>query len=99
MVYNGTVMERPTKMSMTDRINTRIDPALKKKATRVFETLGVSEAEAIRMFYAQVALNKGIPFPVQIPNAQTKAAFAEAENPQELDSYASFEDLKKDAGV
>lgn len=39
---------------MSDRINTRIDTSLKKKAVKIFERLGMTEAEAIRLFYAQV---------------------------------------------
>ena len=62
-------------MSMTDRVTTRIDPTIKKKALKVFSQLGLSEAEAIRFFYAQVILHHGIPFPVRIPNAETLAAF------------------------
>ncbi len=86
-------------MTMDDRISTRIDPALKKKALRIFEGLGVSEAEAIRMFYAQVALHNGIPFPVKIPNAETLAAFAETGKPEKLPSYKKFRALRDDSDV
>jgi DNA-damage-inducible protein J len=86
-------------MSMSDRINTRIDSALKKKALKVFERLGLSEAEAIRMFYAQVELHQGIPFPVKVPNAATLAAFEETRKPEKLPSYKSFKSLKDEAGV
>ena len=61
--------------TMSDRITTRIDTRLKKKAVKVFDRLGLSEAEAIRLFYAQVELHQGIPFPIHIPNAETIAAF------------------------
>ena len=79
--------------TLSDRINARIDPALKKRAHAVFARLGLSEAEAIRMFYAQVSLRQGIPFDITIPNAETLAAFEETKNPDALKSYQSFDDL------
>jgi len=54
---------------MSNRIDTRIDTGLKKKAVKVFDRLGLTEAEAIRLFYAQVELQHGIPFPLRIPHA------------------------------
>ena len=86
-------------MSMTDRINTRIDPALKKKALQIFDRLGLSEAEAIRLFYAQVSLHRGIPFSLKMPNAATLAAFAEPHKPEKLPSYKSFRELRNKMGL
>ena len=86
-------------MPMADRINTRIDTNLKKKALKVFGRLGLSEAEAIRLFYAQVELHQGIPFPVNIPNAATLAAFEESKNPKKLPSFKNFRALRARAGT
>ncbi|MBI4383977.1 MAG: type II toxin-antitoxin system RelB/DinJ family antitoxin [Nitrospinae bacterium] len=86
-------------MSMTDRVTTRIDPDLKKKALKVFSQLGLSEAEAIRLFYAQVILHHGIPFPVKVPNAETLAAFEESRKPEKLRSYKKFRELRDELGV
>lgn len=49
-------------MAMNDRISTRIDPKLKAKAEAIFAKLGLSTGEAIRMFYAQVDIDKALPF-------------------------------------
>ncbi|MBI4389508.1 MAG: type II toxin-antitoxin system RelB/DinJ family antitoxin [Nitrospinae bacterium] len=86
-------------MSMTDRVTTRIDPNLKKKALKVFSRLGLSEAEAIRLFYAQVILHHGIPFPVKVPNAETLSAFEESRKPEKLRSYKNFHELRDELGV
>jgi DNA-damage-inducible protein J len=76
---------------MDSRINTRIDPQLKTNASIVFHRLGISESEAIRMFYAQVHLHQGLPFDVRIPNAETIAALEEAKNPN---AGTRFKDTK-----
>jgi DNA-damage-inducible protein J len=84
---------------MADRMNTRIDTTLKKKALNVFDRLGLSEAEAIRLFYAQVELHQGIPFPVKVPNAATLAACEESKNPEKLPSFKNFRALRDRAGT
>jgi len=86
-------------MSMSERVNTRIDPELKKAAVAVFKKLGISEADAIRMFYAQVNNYQGIPFDVKIPNAETLKAFKESENLGNLRTYKNAEDLFDDLDI
>jgi DNA-damage-inducible protein J len=92
-------MRKVLKMSMSDRINTRIDIGLKKRAVKVFDRLGLSEAEAIRLFYAQVELHQGIPFPIRIPNAETLAAFEEGKHPEKLPTFKNFRAIREHTGT
>jgi DNA-damage-inducible protein J len=59
----------------TATIRARTEPRLKADAERVFRKLGISSSEAINLFYSQVRLRKGLPFPVEIPNAVTRQTF------------------------
>ena len=86
-------------MSMADRINTRLHTTLKTKALRVFDCLGLSEAEAIRLCDAQVEWHQGIPFPVKVPNAATLAACEDTTTPETLPSYKNFRALRDRAGT
>jgi DNA-damage-inducible protein J len=61
-------------MRKKESINVRIEPALKEGAERIFAALGVSTSDAIRMFFRQVVLRRGMPFDLSIPNAATIAA-------------------------
>ncbi|MDR3423764.1 MAG: type II toxin-antitoxin system RelB/DinJ family antitoxin [Alphaproteobacteria bacterium] len=61
----------------TEQISVRIDHATKAAAEGVFNLLGLSATDAVRMFYRQVALRRGLPFSAKIPNAETLAAFKE----------------------
>ncbi|MDR3448504.1 MAG: type II toxin-antitoxin system RelB/DinJ family antitoxin [Alphaproteobacteria bacterium] len=63
----------------TDQISIRIDHATKAAAEKVFSALGLSPTDAVRMFYKQVTLHRGLPFPAKIPNAETLAAFKEVD--------------------
>ena len=84
----------PRHSAKTLMIHARIDPKLKKSAESIFSEIGISTTEAIRLFLKQVELHKGLPFPVSIPNEQTIAAMAEANNPATLKRYRSFRELR-----
>jgi len=44
---------------------------LKADVEAVFHHLGLTTTEAIKLFFRQVKLRGGLPFPVEIPNAET----------------------------
>ena len=58
----------------------RIDPKLKSKAENIFHKVGLSTAEAVRLFFTQVCLQKGLPFAAKIPNRTTLKAMHDADS-------------------
>jgi DNA-damage-inducible protein J len=83
----------PKQAAKTRMIHARVDPQLQKSAARVFSRIGISTAEAIRLFLTQVVLHKGMPFPIAIPSAQTVAAMREANDPAALKRFGTFREL------
>lgn len=79
----------------TAAVHSRIEPGIKKKAERILHRLGVSPTEAIRMFYTQIALRNGLPFAVEIPNAETEAALSDSRSGRNLERFDSVDDLVK----
>jgi len=78
-------------------INTRMETGTKRAAESVFRRLGLSPSEAIRLFYRQVILRRGIPFEVKVPNRETRAAMRELrERRAALPRYASTRQLMAD---
>ncbi|HEU0085231.1 MAG TPA: type II toxin-antitoxin system RelB/DinJ family antitoxin [Bradyrhizobium sp.] len=67
-------------MAKTASVNARIEPAVKKKAERIFAAIGISASDAVGMFYRQVVYRRGLPFDARIPNATTVAALEELEH-------------------
>jgi len=65
-------------MPKTAMIRARTEPDLKREAESVFHELGLSQTEAINLFYRQVVLQHGLPFRVAIPNAASRAAIEAA---------------------
>jgi DNA-damage-inducible protein J len=66
-------------MSKTSTVRARIDPILKKEVEDLFHELGISTTEAINIFYHQVKLRQGLPFPIIIPNETTKEVFQDTD--------------------
>lgn len=81
-------------MSKTEMIRARVEPDLKHEAEEVLETLGLSPTEAITLFYKQVTLSRGLPFPVRIPNAATRKAIRDARTGKNLKKWPNVAALK-----
>ncbi len=58
--------------------------------------IGTDDAEATAKFYKQVALHRGLPFALRVPNAATAEAIRQARAGEGITEYASLDELKKD---
>ena len=64
-------------MPKTATITTRVDDKLKAQAEKVLRKVGVTPTELITMLLHQVVLRQGVPFDINIPNAETQRAMRE----------------------
>ncbi|MBN1315074.1 MAG: type II toxin-antitoxin system RelB/DinJ family antitoxin [Anaerolineales bacterium] len=71
-------------VAKTDMIRARVDPALKLETEDIFRQLGLSVTEAITLFYQQVRLTRGIPFPIRLPNETTLQTFQDTDAGQNV---------------
>lgn len=78
-------------------VNTRIEPKLKTRAEAILRKVGLSSAEAVRLFYMQVCLNNGLPFEVKIPNKATTNAMHNADK-RKTHKAKNVDELFKDLG-
>ena len=76
-------------MSKTQTIRARVEPALKRDAEAILRRLGLTSSEAITLFLAQIKLTKGIPFPVRMPNAETRRALRQARARKGIETFES----------
>jgi len=65
-------------ISVKETTSIKLDVEIKAKAKEIFKELGITMGEAVNIFLSQVALHKGLPFEVKIPNDETKKAIEEA---------------------
>ena len=59
-------------------VRARIDLQTKQQATAALAAVGLSVSDYIRMALVRVARDQAVPFPVKVPNAETRAAMEEA---------------------
>ena len=83
-------------MTKSSVISARIDPDLKQDTEQILRGLGLTPSQAITLFYRQITLFSGLPFPVNLPNAKTKRALHEAKERYRLGTFNSIEDLFTD---
>jgi len=68
-----------------------MEPQTKEKAEGVLSRLGITPTEAIRVFYRQIALRGGLPFPVTIPNERTAATLRKSRRGQHVEAFDSLD--------
>ena len=74
-------------------VHARIEPETKAKAESVFRRLGITPTEAIRIFYTQISLRDGLPFPVEIPNEVTEKTIAKSQRGEEITEFGSLYEM------
>jgi DNA-damage-inducible protein J len=83
---------------MGGMIRARVGLELKRRAKRIFSELGLNSSEAIRLFYAQVILRKGLPFEASVPNATTRQAMTDADASVNLTRFRDADAMIRDLG-
>jgi DNA-damage-inducible protein J len=86
-------------MARTAMINARTDQELKTEVEGILKTLGMSTTEAINIFFKQVKMRRGLPFPVEIPNEETLKIFKDSEEGRGLVECKDAEDMFRKLGV
>ena len=66
-------------MAATTMVHVRVDETLKAQAADTLAAMGLSLSDAVRVFLTRVVAEQGLPFELKAPNAETRAALAEAE--------------------
>lgn len=65
-------------MSRTATVRARVEPDLKADVDKVLDRVGLSTTEAIHLFYCQIRLRRGLPFPVEVPKIGARLGPAQA---------------------
>lgn len=86
-------------MGKTATARARIEPDVKEEAERILDECGLTASEAIGLFYRQVILRHGLPFPVQNFNDGTRKVLRKSERGVEVRRFDSAEALFEDLGI
>ncbi|MEX2361970.1 MAG: type II toxin-antitoxin system RelB/DinJ family antitoxin, partial [Balneolaceae bacterium] len=59
----------------------------------------INTTEAIRIFFKQVKLQRGLPFEMKIPNEETEDAILDAKTRKNVSSFESSDELFEDLDI
>ena len=60
-------------------LHVRMDSGLKRQATEALAAMGLTASEAVRLLFHRIAVDQAFPLELKVPNAETRAAMAEAD--------------------
>jgi DNA-damage-inducible protein J len=84
-----------TKLKNDDEVKAKLDSGLKHDVEEILSEIGINHSEAIRMFYKQILIHRGIPFELKlkIPNKTTLKAMKAVDD---VVKFENIEDMLKD---
>ena len=65
--------------AQTSMLHIRVDDETKAQAIQVLDEMGLSVSDAVRLFLRRVVIDQAFPIELKAPNAETRAAMAEAD--------------------
>lgn len=65
--------------AQSSMLHIRLDNELKAKATEALAAMGLTASDAVRLLFHRIAADQAFPLELKVPNAETRAALAEAE--------------------
>ncbi|OPX44774.1 antitoxin DinJ [Ruminiclostridium hungatei] len=82
-------------MGRTANIFARVEPEVKEQAEEVLNRLGIPMSNAVGMFLRQVALQRGIPFEMKLPQELPLAYGALTKEQFDLEMKKGMEDIRE----
>lgn len=82
-------------MARTANIFARVEPEVKEQAEKILDRLGIPMSNAVGMFLRQVALQRGIPFEMKLPQEMPLAYGALTKEQFDLEMQKGIEDIRE----
>lgn len=84
--------------AQSSMLHIRVDDETKEQATAALSAIGLSVSDAVRLFLRRVVADQAFPLELKVPNAETRAAMAEADEiaHNHRARFATAEDLFAD---
>ncbi len=77
----------------------RVEKEFYEKAKKVFNQLGHTFGDAVNVFWAKVAMEKGIPFELKLPSKELKKRINNVEKNKNIKTYSNSKELFDDLGI
>ena len=88
--------------AQTSMLHVRVEDSIKAQATQALDAMGLSMADAVRLFLRRVVAEQAFPLELKVPNARTLAAMEESRAmmsraPRFNSAQEMFDSLEKDS--
>jgi len=77
----------------------RVEKEFYEESKEIFKKLGLSFGDAVNMFLAKVAMEKGIPFELKIPSEELEKRIDNIENNKNIKTYNNSKEFFEDLGI
>jgi len=84
---------------MRMQTSVRVEKEFYEEAKKVFNQLGLSFGDAVNVFLAKVAMEKGIPFELKIPSKELEKRINNLEKNKNIQTYSNSKELFDDLGI
>lgn len=86
-------------MAATEVVRARVDERLKKEATAILATMGLTVSDFVRIGLTRVVSEQGLPFEMRAPNRLTAETLARSERGEDVHRVENAEALFKELGI
>ena len=86
-------------MAATEVVRARVDERLKKEATAILATMGLTVSDFVRIGLTKVVSEQGLPFEMRVPNRLTAETLARSERGEDVHRAENAEALFKDLDI
>lgn len=80
-------------MNNSATVHARIDSKTKRESERVLHEIGMTPTDAVRLLYRQIALRKGFPLELRVPNKLTAITLSKSDRDEEIETYGSLDQM------
>jgi len=77
----------------------RVEKEFYEEAKKVFNKLGLTFGDAVNVFLAKVAMEKGIPFELKLPSKELEKRIDNLEKNKNIQTYSDSKELFDDLGI
>ena len=79
LLYISIETQEARMAERSSMLHVRMDNELKRRATEALAAMGLTASQAVRLLFHRIAVEQAFPLELKVPNAETRAAMAEAD--------------------
>jgi len=84
---------------MKIQTSVRVEDVFYNEAKEIFQKFGLTFGDAVNIFLAKVAMEKGIPFDLTLPNEELQGRLKNIETNTNTQTYKTTDALFEDLGI